>query len=89
MGLQLRIELATDGFLLGDRRELAAIDILELILQRRRNFEEFDPQSFWEVKFDPQNVTRLEVCRFGQLSAPHPMRPQVSDGVWAYSRCHN
>ena len=60
--LQLRIELAADGFLLGYRGNLPATDLLELVLDRRRAFEELQPQSYWEVPFPFTEDKKFEVC---------------------------
>lgn len=64
--LELRIELAVDGFLLGDRGDMMATDILKLVLERRRAFERIRPRMLWEVKVPGANNVQLE----------------LSDGVW-------
>lgn len=67
--LQLRIELAADGFLLGDRGKLPAADVLKLVLGRRKAFDMMLPQSYWEVNMSRADSERIE----------------ISDGVWAHA----
>ena len=67
--LQLRIELASDGFFLGHRGNMVATDLLKLVMDRREAFEQFLPQSFWIVPSSSAGVVNWE----------------ISDGVWARS----
>jgi len=50
-----------DGFLLGYCDDLPAYELLSLILERRRAFERFLPQSFWEANGIRLRETRFEV----------------------------
>lgn len=70
MELQLRIELAVDGFLLGERGDMAAADLLKLVLGRRRALETFTPQSFWKVDFMNTGAIRREVL------------PMIFSSIW-------
>ncbi|KIM26194.1 hypothetical protein M408DRAFT_197279 [Serendipita vermifera MAFF 305830] len=48
---------------------MAASDILKLVLERRRAFEEFIPRSFWIVEFENTDSIRREIL----------------DGIWGRS----
>lgn len=48
---------------------MAASDILQLVLERRRAFEEFIPRSFWIVEFENTDSIRREIL----------------DGIWGRS----
>ncbi|KIM26193.1 hypothetical protein M408DRAFT_330752 [Serendipita vermifera MAFF 305830] len=67
--LQVRIELGADGFLLSDHGGMAASELLKLVLERRRAFEEFIPRSYWNVPFKNTQSVRREIL----------------DGVWGRS----
>jgi hypothetical protein len=59
--LNLRIELAADGLLLGHRGGLPATELLELVLDRRRAFNEFLPRSHWRLPFPGTGDKKFEV----------------------------
>jgi len=65
--LRVRIELGADGFLLlGDRGAdgLPATELLELVLDRRRAFEELLPRSHWSLPFPVTEDKKFEVGPF-------------------------
>lgn len=96
--LQLRIELAADGFLLGDRGNASAGDILKLVLERRHAFEQFLPQSFWMIEYINMNTIswelsdgvggrspdkREEGSTFRSLHFQELLPPDTPGGIWS------
>lgn len=59
--LQLLIELGADGYLLGEHAGMIASDILKLVLERRRAFDELIPHSFWTFDFKHTQSIRREI----------------------------
>jgi len=62
MEIKLRIELAIDGCLLGERGALPASELLQQVRARRTAYETFHPQWFWETEdFSESSSHQFEV----------------------------
>ncbi|KIM25668.1 hypothetical protein M408DRAFT_331028 [Serendipita vermifera MAFF 305830] len=68
--IQLRIELAIGGCLLGERRNMPASELIRRVRAREQAYETFEPQWSWEV----ERISLKGVQQF-----------EVADGIWGFS----
>jgi hypothetical protein len=61
--IQLRIELAIGGCLLGERGHMPASELLRRVREREAAYETFHPQWSWETKDSSETGShQFEVC---------------------------